>query len=249
MELDERAEEILETLWIRTEEAHQKLVRATEIADEEDSALKQLLDSGLVRILDEHAQLTQDGLTEATSIVRRHRLAERLLADVLDTHDTLLHEKACKFEHVLDKGLDDAICTLLGHPRVCPHGKSIPPGPCCLGMEEETKSVVASLAQLNPGQNGKIAYIYAPQAKEFQKLITMGVLPGAPIKLIQKSPSYVFKVRQTQFAVDKELAESIYVRLSDPGKHQKIINKMKRSGHGKRNRWCRMNRWGWWRRT
>ena len=233
MELDERSEEILETLCIKTEEGHQKLIPLAEIGDKEDSAIKQLLDSNLITIQDKNIALTQEGLTEATSIVRRHRLAERLLADVLDTHDNLLHEKACKFEHILDKGLDDAICTLLGHPRVCPHGKSIPPGPCCLGKEEETRRVVASLAQLDPGQQGKIAYLYAPKAKEFQKLITMGVLPGAPIELIQSSPSYVFKVRQTQFAVDKELAESIYVRLTDSDKHEKL----KRPCNRKKNRW------------
>jgi len=239
VELDELAEEILETLWIKNNEEKKELVPISDIEEAEEAPLKQLLDSGLVNINNENISLTEEGLTEATSIVRRHRLAERLLADVLDTHDVLMHEKACKFEHILDKGLDDAICTLLGHPRVCPHGSSIPPGPCCLGKEEKTKRVVASLAQLNPGDKGKIAYIYAPQAKEFQKLITMGVLPGAPIKLIQRSPSYVFKIRQTQFAVDKELAESIYVRLAEPTKSEKA----NRPRHGK------TNRWGWWQRT
>jgi DtxR family Mn-dependent transcriptional regulator len=244
VDLDEKAEEVLETLWIKTEEGHQKLIPVAEIEEAEESALKQLLDNNLISLHDDKMTLTEEGHVEATSIVRRHRLAERLLADVLDTHDMLIHEKACKFEHILDKGLDDAICTLLGHPRVCPHGSAIPPGPCCTGKEEETKRVVASLAEINPGDKGKIAYIYAPRAKEFQKLITMGVLPGAPIKLLQRSPSYVFEVRHTQFAVDMELAESIYIRLAGSDEPQKS----KRSEHGKKGGRCRKNRWGWWRR-
>lgn len=244
MDLDEKAEEILETLWIKTEEGHQKSTPIVEIEDAEEAALKQLLEYELISIHDDNAMLTEEGHVEATSIVRRHRLAERLLADVLDTHDVLLHEKACKFEHILDKGLDDAICTLLGHPRVCPHGSAIPPGPCCMGKEEKTTRVVSSLAQLNPGDKGMIAYIYAPRAKEFQKLITMGVLPGAPIKLMQRSPSYVFKVRQTQFAVDKELADSIYVRLNSSNKQLQE----KGPSHDKNNCCCKKNRWRWWRR-
>lgn len=245
MDLDEKAEEVLETLWVKTEEEHRGQVPIAEIEDAEDWVLKQLLDNKLINVRDDDKiTLTEEGHVEATSIVRRHRLAERLLADVLDTHDVLIHEKACKFEHILDKGLDDAICTLLGHPRVCPHGSAIPPGPCCMGKEEEAKRVVASLAELDPGQKGKIAYIHAPRAKEFQKLITMGVLPGAPIKLLQRSPSYVFEVRHTQFAIDKELAESIYVRLDPYNKPQKS-----KIGHpGKKGVRCRKNRWGWWRR-
>lgn len=241
MELDERAQEILETLWIRTREAHQDSLPASEIQEEDQAALKHLLDSGMINLHDKQLQLTEEGLKEATNIVRRHRLAERLLADVLDTHDVLLHEKACKFEHLLDKGLDDAICTLLGHPKVCPHGKSIPPGRCCTGMEKEAKQVVASLTLLEPGQKGKIAYLHAPKAERFQKLISMGVLPGAPIELMQRFPSYVFKVRHTQFAVDKELAETIYVRLT-ASEIPEITGQGEGAGSGL------IRRLGWWRR-
>ncbi len=216
MELEEKAEEILETLWTRTERAHGELLPVAEVGGEEDTAVRQLVECDLVSLQDGQLKLTEEGLAEATGIVRRHRLAERLLADVLDTHGVLLHEKACKFEHLLDKGLDDAICTLLGHPRVCPHGSPIPPGRCCLERKEEAQQVVAPLSELDTGQEGKIAYIYAPEAAKLQKLMSMGILPGAPIKLIQRFPSYVFQVRHTQFAVDKELADAIYVRLIAP---------------------------------
>lgn len=216
MELEEKAEEILETLWIKTRETHEELAVA-EAGGEGDTAVKQLVEAGLVELQDGRLKLTEGGLAEAVGVVRRHRLAERLLADVLNTHGSLLHEKACKFEHSLDKGLDDAICTLLGHPRVCPHGSPIPPGRCCLEREKEAQRVVLSLAEMKPGQEGKIAYLYAPETARLQKLMSMGILPGAPIRLAQNSPSYVFQVRHTQFAVDRELAGAIYVRLVAPG--------------------------------
>jgi len=75
------------------------------------------------------------------------------------------------------------------------------------------QKVVTPLSQLALGQKGKVAYIYAPESSQLQKLMAMGILPGAPVSLIQSFPSYVFQVRQTQFAVDKEIADAIYVRL------------------------------------
>jgi DtxR family Mn-dependent transcriptional regulator len=124
-----------------------------------------------------------------------------------------MHEKACKFEHLLDRGLDESICTLLGHPKICPHGKLIPPGKCCRQGRAPAQKLISPLTQFEKGQRGKVAYVYAPESSQLQKLIAMGVLPGAPINLIQTFPSYVFKVGQTQFAVDGEIAEAIYVRM------------------------------------
>ena len=86
MDLDEKAEEVLETLWINTEEGHQELTPISKIEEAEDSVLKQLLDNKLISVHDDQVELTEEGHVEATGIVRRHRLAERLLADVLDTH-------------------------------------------------------------------------------------------------------------------------------------------------------------------
>ena len=82
-------------------------------------------------------------------------------------------------------------------------------------MEKQTQAqkVVSPLSQLAQGQKGKVAYIYAPETGKLQKLMAMGVLPGAPIGLIQEFPSFVFQAGQTQFAVDKEIADAIYVRL------------------------------------
>jgi len=211
MELSERAEEALETLWIATRESGKEGLAASEL---EGEAVDELLKNELVNQAKDLVTLTESGLPEAESVVRRHRLAERLLYDVLGAKDgQIMHEKACKFEHLLDRGLDENICTLLGHPKICPHGKPIPPGPCCAGQETKAEKVVSSLSRLSPGQRGRVAYIYAPETNKLQKLMAMGILPGAPLTLLQAFPSYVFAAGETQFAVDKEIAEAIYVRL------------------------------------
>ncbi len=213
MELAEKAEELLETLWILTEESKQTSISPEDLEVTEEEPVEQLLGVGYISLTNSRVRLTDKGRPFARSVVRRHRLAERLLADVLGTGDMLIHEKACKFEHLLDRGLDESICSLLGHPKVCPHGKPIPPGRCCQEEQTQAQKVVASLSQLAQGQKGKVAYIYAPESSQLQKLMAMGILPGAPISLIQSFPSYVFQAGQTQFAVDKDIADAIYVRL------------------------------------
>ncbi len=77
-------------------------------------------------------ELTPRGRDRAGSIIRRHRLAERLFTDSLAMDsETEIEQQACKFEHILSPEATDKICTFLGHPRTCPHGAAIPPGPCC----------------------------------------------------------------------------------------------------------------------
>jgi putative ABC transport system ATP-binding protein len=77
-------------------------------------------------------ELTPRGRQRAADIVRRHRLAERLFTDSLAMDsETEIEQQACKFEHILSPEATDKICAFLGHPRTCPHGAPIPPGPCC----------------------------------------------------------------------------------------------------------------------
>jgi len=77
-------------------------------------------------------ELTPRGRERAGGIIRRHRLAERLFTDSLAMDsESEIEQQACKFEHILSPEATDKICTFLGHPRSCPHGAPIPPGPCC----------------------------------------------------------------------------------------------------------------------
>ena len=214
MELAEKTEEILETLWIRSEEKDEETLHLSELRGMR-KAVEQLLKADYISMDGDLIRITDRGKPVARAVVRRHRLAERLLADVLGTGGPLIHEKACKFEHLLDRGLDKSICILLGHPRVCPHGRPIPPGKCCREQQSQVQKVVSPLSQMSRGQRGKVAYIHAPEARHLQKLMAMGILPGAPVRLIQNFPSYVFQICQSQFAVDKEIAGTIFIRLID----------------------------------
>jgi DtxR family Mn-dependent transcriptional regulator len=211
LELSEPAEEILAALWSAREEGADSLARPA--LAQGASALAELQEAGLVAEEEGAVCLTPAGEVEAAGVIRRERLAERLLHDVLAVGEDLATEAACRFEHLLRRGIDDRICTLLGHPRVCPHGSPIPPGACCRAGADATGKIVSSLADLEPGQAGVIAYLQAQRRDLLQRLLTMGALPGAPVSLRQRFPSFVFDLGQTQVAVDAETARDIYVRL------------------------------------
>ncbi len=75
---------------------------------------------------------TAEGRDRAKSVIRRHRLAERLFTDTLSIRDDReIEQNACTFEHILSPEVTERICAFLGHPTRCPHGSPIPPGPCC----------------------------------------------------------------------------------------------------------------------
>jgi len=93
-------------------------------------------------------ELTPRGQKRAADIIRRHRLAERLFTDSLAMDsETEIEQQACKFEHILSPEATDKICIFLNHPRTCPHGSPIPPGPCC-GRQAQSSHTSSALSHL-----------------------------------------------------------------------------------------------------
>jgi len=211
MKLTERAEEILETLWsVIIEKKGGSL--SLGLAEREE-AVSELLSGGYIEVSGGEVRFKRKGKEEAERVVRRHRLAERLLVDVLDVKGGLTHEIGCKFEHLLHEGIDENVCTLLGHPKMCPHGKPIPPGRCCKKAAREVTQVIRPLRDMEATDRGTIAYLATNDQGRLHKLMALGALPGLRISMIQQFPSYVFQIGQSQFAIDKEMAEGIYVRV------------------------------------
>jgi DtxR family transcriptional regulator, Mn-dependent transcriptional regulator len=200
---DPRLEEVLETLYARLENKE----RAAEPPGGE--GLRLAVEQGYVD--DATLQLTETGRVLGEKIVRRHRLAECLLRDVLQVIDSEAEEDACRFEHILRPGLEDRICTLLGHPPFCPHGHAIPRGECCRRAESDPVNEVGALCDGRNGQTGVVAYLSTRDNREIQKLMAMGILPGSDIRLIRLFPSYIFEIGHSQFTVDRALAEKIFV--------------------------------------
>jgi DtxR family Mn-dependent transcriptional regulator len=212
MKLNERQEEILETMWVRIKEQKQESVDMGVAKGEPE--IDGLLKLGYIKSVNDRIFLTERGTEQGQNIVRRHRLAERLFADVLDVKKKFVHPLSCQFEHLIHEGIEENICILLGHPKTCPHGQPIPQGECCKKAKEKIGKIISSLVDLHVNQKGKVAYIQTKDEKKLQKLMAMGILPGVAIVLLQKFPSYVFQVGQSQFAIDAELAEPIFIRTN-----------------------------------
>ena len=211
--LSERAEEILEALWIQMEEKGKIPLELG--ASRDDPAIEELVKLGLIRRDADHIHLLEKGKSYALGCVRRHRLAERLMADVFALKKNIIDEVSCRFEHLLHEGLEDKVCTILGHPKMCPHGKPIPVGKCCQEKKDKRSlKFLAPLVDLEVKDKGQIAYLQAKDTSQMQKLLSIGAIPGVSISLLQKFPSYIFQIGQSQFAIDKELASCIYVRLT-----------------------------------
>jgi DtxR family Mn-dependent transcriptional regulator len=213
MKLSDRAEEILEALWIAVEERQQGYAEMDDIrVPPGDSAYDELAALAFIEVRDGRVYFRPEGKDEGRKTIRRHRLAERLMMDVLNIRGESGEYKACQFEHLLNEGVDTKVCTMLNHPTTCPHGKAIPPGECCEEARRSGDLGVVPLTELKSGEDGEIAYLQTDDSKKMQKLMAMGVLPGNRIELMQTFPSYVFRVGFSEFAIDTAMAREIIVR-------------------------------------
>jgi DtxR family Mn-dependent transcriptional regulator len=210
----ERIDEALELLWVLGEDGHRDLKRFRLSSDDSDidELLETLKQNGLITLKDNEVDITDKGSTVAKGIVRRHRLAERLFMDVFDLSEGIMEEDACKVEHILSEELTDSVCTFLGHPPACPHGKPIPRGECCRKYSVDVKPVVVRLNDFEVGHSGKIVFITPSEASRIGRLSSIGIIPGTIIKLLQKKPSIVLQMDETTIAIDPELAREIFVK-------------------------------------
>ena len=212
---DQDIEEVAEEIWILDERGLETVeeLRAASKIGVLDPALAEMERRGLARVAAGRVSLTDEGRELAGRQVRRHRLAEVLFTTVLEVRDEgAVDRTACVMEHVLGAGLADAICSFLGHPKACPHGKPIPAGPCCRELSQTIEPLVQPLDRLPAGTEGRIVYIVPRERERLSRLTNMGIVPGARIRVQQKVPAFVLALGETTLAVDPAIAGEIYVK-------------------------------------
>ncbi len=200
-------DEALETIWELQEQNGSASFASLTKALGNVEHLKGMQDSRLFSLSGDAITLSEQGHARARDIIRRHRLAERLFADVLDIAD--YEDDACRLEHALSSEAEEAICTLLGHPPRCPHGKEIPRGECCAVFTRKIKPLALNLKEMEVGKEGRVLFINVPA---MDRLANMGLVPGAIVHLHQKKPSFVVVVDQTTLALDDDIAQGIFVK-------------------------------------
>ena len=210
-------EEILELIWTMREENKSSKKMLLEITNENkpEKLIAHMDKSGLIEDREGNIYLTNDGEKYAKIIVRRHRLAERLFKDVFKIDEDTMEKEACTWEHVLSEDVTESVCSFLGHPRICPHNKPIPPGECCVKYknEKQVTPLVQPLSNIDVGFEVKIVYILPSLQERLKQLTNFGIIPGTIVSVKQRYPALVIICNETTIALDKEIGSEIYVNL------------------------------------
>lgn len=211
--MNELQEEILESIWTADEKnLHSISAVRNQCPDNfDDNDLAVLERKEMLTINGEELFFTETGKRIARQIIRRHRLAEVLVTSILKLKSAEMEKIACQVEHSLHPEVEEAICTLLGHPEICPDGKTIPPGKCCKKGISGVQNTVVSLKDLEPGEKGKITYIKPGTHSNLHQLISFGLNPGVQVTVHRKSPAFCIKFEHTELALDEDIAQNIYV--------------------------------------
>jgi DtxR family Mn-dependent transcriptional regulator len=177
---------------------------------------------GLVRVADDrHLELTQQGRHEAIAVMRKHRLAERLLADVIGLEWEDLHIEACRWEHVMSEKVERRILALLDKPLVCPHGNPIP-GLDQLGLPFATDqsgtlvslSEAAALAQTEVVIS-RISEQLQPDAALMHRLDAAGMRPGHRVCVALAAQGVeVWVGGGERNLFDRAVADHVFVRVA-----------------------------------
>ncbi len=212
-------DEILEIIYVKKEDgksiSRDALLKIQHFGQTfTQEAIQGAIEAGLVVQKNGFVDLTPAGLEQAIRIIRCYRLAERLLTDILNVEDEIVESSACRFEHILSEEVAESICTLLGHPRTCPHGKKIPPGYCCQRARTNVAPIIKPLSQLISGESGIVAYISSPYHDRLTRLQSLGLSPGQKIVVRQVQPTFIVSYGETELALEKSVAAEIYLRVS-----------------------------------
>ncbi|HXF81904.1 MAG TPA: metal-dependent transcriptional regulator [bacterium] len=174
--------------------------------------LRRLEHQGYVRGASEGFDLTPAGQERATTVVRRLRLAERLLTDVLKLELPQVYDEACKMEHVISETVEARLDAVLGHPATCPHGLPIP------GQAQARVTPPAAtrpLSELGPGGAGTVASVPEEDRTLLEYLVGQGLVPGAAVEVEQVAPfngPLTLRVGGTTRAIGREVAARVRVR-------------------------------------
>ncbi|QAY58731.1 metal-dependent transcriptional regulator [Microbacterium protaetiae] len=143
---------------------------------------------GLVIVADDrHLELTDSGRSKAVDVMRKHRLAERLLSDVIGLDWAYVHEEACRWEHVMSEQVERRLVDLLGHPTESPYGNPIPGldqlgGVASMTFEQGVVGLVRKLDADGGPIRGTVRRLAEPAQVDpelLDQLREAGVVPGA----------------------------------------------------------------------
>lgn len=215
MAIEQDIEEILERMWALRE---QGVAAPLDLGDngldfEPSAAIAEAVRRGWLTRGATALTMTPDGEVRAAAVIRRHRLAERLLFDVIHVDPEAMEAGACELEHshILSEEATDRVCAFLGHPPTCPHDRPIPRGRCCDKFASEVRPLVTPLSDSAIGHGYRIVFIASHAHRRLDRLAAFGIVPGALVRLHQRRPTFMLQIGGTDVALEEEVAADIYV--------------------------------------
>jgi DtxR family Mn-dependent transcriptional regulator len=168
---------------------------------------------------DRHLEFTEEGRRRATHVMRKHRLAERLLADVIGLDWALVHDEACRWEHVMSEQVERKLIEILDHPTESPYGNPIPGleelgGTAAQSFSAGMVNIVDLVAETTAPVSGRIRRLGEPVQFEpelLQQLFNAGVMPGTTATF-SAADSYV-AVTVEGFGEGLELPNEVAVHI------------------------------------
>lgn len=168
---------------------------------------------------DRHLELTEEGHRLATRVMRKHRLAERLLTDVIGLDWELVHEEACRWEHVMSETVERRLIELLGHPTESPYGNPIP-GLGELGQDALGENFMADVEPLSKAAGPESARAVVRRiSEEMQKddslmsaMRRVGALPDKTITIQATADGVLVGAGGETAEIFPEAADHIFVR-------------------------------------
>jgi DtxR family Mn-dependent transcriptional regulator len=214
-ELHDTTEEYLETILSLEEEGvvpmRARLVERLGLsAAAVSETVGRLVDGGWVELAgDRRLSLTTKGRGLATSIVRRHRLAERLLVDVIGLEWEKVHAEAARWEHAISADVEEKLVLLLGDPATCPHGNPIPGS---LHSVPATPTVALAEAQVGPVTISRVSERLEMSDDALVLIAAAHLLPGCDATIVDLDTEGVtVKTDTGEHRVPARVAESLYV--------------------------------------
>ncbi len=152
-------------------------------------------------------RLTEKGEAVSVSLLKKHRLVERLLVDFLELPWDDVHELACKLEHYLSEDVADRIAKAMNYPTTCPHGNPI---------DATQKDDAVRLAEGNTGGRFEVARITDERTEFLAYILEIGLIPGAVLKIKARTPfGDVITLRvdgaEENVSIGRDVATSIWV--------------------------------------
>jgi len=166
-----------------------------------------LEDQGLLQLAqDRTVQLTAEGRERATQVMRKHRLAERLLADVIGLETEYIHEEACRWEHVISDRVEAKLAELLGNPTTSPYGNPIP-------GSGDGHVEIRSLAEVDDGdfKLHSISESLQTDAEVIRILFEHGMKAGEVVTVTHGSDAVELELDEHRVELPQDAAKLVYV--------------------------------------